>query len=442
MMSDSTSATPPDDSMRGSQPSSDQRNEVAFTRRSALVASSLIALGATRDLLGAASPGDDEPLCGTCKTTGRIKHEHPPSVNEAEKDYIHCSIYYESDPDALGLDWMPCPKCTTSSKTIAAKREFDGEMAKRNDWLKQRRVLDKELGKSVKVCHLETPNYIMTFGIPQVKVGQVVYDLHKSAHLYAKRLEDLRAEFMALHQLTEDDMLKSAKPWIAMLDRLKDAQAVCSILTDRSFSGGQRVFLLGPNRAGVASWDDPEVCRTDEERYQVFVHLAAHFISHGLKDWHWWLFDKHGWMFEGIGFYWEFKKFGSPITTCYSEQSGIKLSTQHIEAQIKKLVTADNVRPLVSLVDKSASTLDELDRKFAWSYVDYLIWYDAKAFGKFLNLLLDNNQATRDCIKQTYGMTFPQVQERWLAFVRDQYATLPKKGPMKRTPRVVEKGGK
>lgn len=378
-----------------------------------------------------AARADDE-LCGDCKTTGRIPHEHSEASNALEQGCIYCTEVMDADPQALGLDWMPCPKCKAKELQRRAKDEFELEFGKRTKWLQDRRASDKLIGGRFMYC--ETRHFVICFGIPEIKIGKHVVRQHEAMHIYAGRAETLYATIRTALGIPEEDNLH-VKHYLYMFESLKHAQVAALNYATLPVSTGQSVSKIG-NISVMSSWDDREKIGDDEQRHQYFTHNVSHHIVHDLSDYKWWLFDKSGWLHEGMAFYWESRLFGAPITSCTQEGAGAETRTSESwEADVRKMVIAGDIVGFANLIERNAATLTVKDRKFAWSYVDFLMWYDPKAMGKLLHQLEQPDIVTRDAIKKTYGFSIGELQEQWEAFVKAEYAAKPKKGPVVHEPR-------
>ncbi len=405
------------------------------SRREILAAAALsFFLGGTSE----AEPVSDDPLCSKCKSTGKIANDKAASLKEDEKNCQFCSVIIAGDPVGVGLDWIPCPDCKSVKAKQKAQDEFERLAKTRRDWLDRQRETEKLVGPT-KMMHCETAHFRMTFAIPSISIKKVVYDQHKAMHIYMRRAEDLRTQIMELHGISESEVYGRIKHYLVMFERQVDAKTLAPHVTGLDLSGGAKVFKIGTESSATVSWDDPRFCRTDEDRNQFFDHMVAHHVYHDIKTYAWWLYDKHGWVFEGVAAYWEYRLFGSPRVSCVQEHSGGPIETTHtFEAAVRNAVGAGNTISLANIIDRNCSSLSVPERQFGWSYIDYLFWYDPKAFKIFLTRLLENKIPTRDALKEAYGISLPQLQDRWETWVKAEYSIQDRKGPLVHAPRKVE----
>lgn len=379
-----------------------------------------------------------EQLCGKCKTTGYILNPKWADRKEYEDGAEICSVVVDEDPTGAGYELIPCPSCLATSKVAAANKEHSGKLAKLKDWRDKFREIDRLAGS--KAIHCETKRFYLTFDLPQIKVNKVIYDRHRAMHLYAKRAEDLFTEIQDFHGISDAEIGGKVKHHVAMFEKQSCAKALAPHTTHLELQGAAKVHKIGPAVSATVAWDDPRFVKTggDESRHQFFIHLIVHHIYHDMKCYEWWLYDQHGWLFDGTAHYWEYRKIGTPFVNCAQEQAGGPIDMSHtFESSVRKLVNANQVRPLANVVERNCATLTLVEKQFAWSYIDFLCWWDAKAFKNLLFACLKRDTKTRDAIKDAYGMSVPQVQEQWEVFVKANYQLKERKGPLVHAPRKV-----
>ncbi|MCA9771343.1 MAG: hypothetical protein KC466_02985 [Myxococcales bacterium] len=387
-------------------------------------------------LLVPTSLGADEPLCGACQTTGRIAHEHPAFDHENETDDIEfCSVSMELDPEALGLDWVPCPKCLAPSKKEAAEREWNGLMELRKKWLADRREVDT-LTKTT-LMHVQTKHFVLTWGIPKIKVGKRVLKEHEAMHLYAKRLEETYQRILDLCGIDESAMV-STRVRVFMFEGLREAQIAAPVYTNNPISSGQKTNLIGAPESSLVSWDDPEkILNNDEYRHQFLVHAVSHNLWHLVREYTFWLFKEYGWVYEGLAYYMETTQFGTPLVSCGQEQiEEPNWKGKCWESNVKKALIAGKEPSVLDVMAKSADQLSPMERQFAWSYIDYLMWENPGKMDDMIRVMKFDQKPTRDALKEAYGLSMGQFIDNWTAFVRSEYSSKPFKGPKERTPKV------
>ncbi|MBI4881074.1 MAG: hypothetical protein HY812_15665 [Planctomycetes bacterium] len=388
-------------------------------------------LGAVLCAPGAAAGQQGEPLCGDCQGTGRLKHEHAAAELALEEGAIFCSVFLESDPEALGLDWVPCAKCRTPSLKAAAESEFAAALAPRRAWLEERRkTVDEAVMK--KVDHVETAHFVIAFDIPKIAFGKRVLSRHEGMHLYARRMEELHRQILDLHGMTDADT-NGVKHHLYLFESQKTAQLAAPRFANRPLSAGTKVSLLGIE-SHLVSWDDPSVITCDEERHQFLTHAVSHHVHDAVAGRQHWLFQRYGWVYEGLAHYMEVKNFGSPVTWCTAEAGEFAhWQSRNWEANVKRAVAAGEEPAFQDILGKDVGSLSAMDHQFAWSYIDYLLWLDPKKMLPMLQLMTGPQPADRDCLQQAYGLTVGQFVEGWREYVREEYTLKPWQGPMTRS---------
>lgn len=381
---------------------------------------------------GAQQPG--ELLCGVCKVTGKVKHHVPLADDAVEAGCSLCSVVLESDPEALGMDWVVCPKCQTPSVQAQAKREFDAEFGRRKTWLEtqQKRLEPHAPGT---VVYVQTPHFVVAWSVAEIKVGRQVLGRHAAAHLYAKRMEELYQQVLDIHGITESDTNHTMHE-LYWFESERAARDTALDLTGLNLAGGFRTSKIG-NISRFVGWDDKKEIQDDERRHQFWVHSVSHHLHNDVSTYKYWLFERYGWVYEGLAHYLEIRNFGPPITWCHREAGGFQhWKGPNWEAAVRKAVLAGDPPNFQDVILKSADTLDAREHAFSWSWIDYLMWYDAKKLPAMLGLMKGAEQVpTRDALKQAYGMTIGQFLDGWTEFVKTQYSARPRKGPTVRAPR-------
>ena len=388
---------------------------------------SRLILPALLTLAGAASAQQAEPLCGDCGSTGRVAHPHGADDLALEKGSLHCSVFIENDPEAFGLDWMPCPKCRRPSARAKAVEQSEREVAVERSWLEGRRkAVDVIVGS--RVDHLETEHFIIAFDLPSIKVGKKSISRHAAMHLYGQRMEELRDRILGQFGMTDADT-NGFKHHLYLFERRKTAGAMAPTVAERALGKGNKVSLLGP-QSHMVSWDNPEIITNDEDRHHFLAHAVSHHIHDAVKGRKDWIFLKYGWAYEGLAHYETIRQFGPPICWCTGEGGAFaNWGGKTWEANVKKAVMAHRQPVFQEVIRKGAGSLDPMEHQFAWSYIDYLMWLDSKKMHAMLRLMTGPHLETRDVLQQAYGLSVGQFVDGWTEFVLKEYSTKARKGP-------------
>ena len=182
-------------------------------------------------------------------------------------------------------------------------------------------------------------------------------------------------------------------------------------------------------------WPDRKYLEDDARFHQVLVHMLAHQVYHDVGEYVDWLHDSHGWLYEGLAFHDEIELFGPPITTCHpKDQLDLKhWLTEYWESNVLKAVKTRRDPEPSRVFGPAVGDLKPKERQFAWSFVDFLLWYDR---AKMADLLVKTKGQERmssvDVLSEVYGMTPESLVEEWRKFVRKHYKSKPRKGPTER----------
>ena len=277
--------------------------------------------------------------------------------------------------------------------------------------------VEKTLGH--KTMFLETDQFLLVFDIPEIKVKRRIYQQHAAMHLYAERATELIEETRRVMGMKPHDLL-GTRHQIYMFERQKDAKALAPVLTSMPIQSGQRVSRIGSPGSALVSWDDPEKISDDEDRHQYFVHAFSHHVHNDVREYKYWLFQRYGWVYEGLAYFQEIRQFGTPKMNCSAESvEGGNWKGKSWEANVKKALTADKAPSVADVLSKGVSELTDMERQFAWSYIDYLMWEDPNKMPELLRLMKGPQLPTRDCLKAGLRTDHRSVQ-RQLGRLRPQ----------------------
>lgn len=398
-------------------------------RLTSLVRSALCAvLGAA---LASAQEADD-PLCGSCHTTGHIDNPRAMAKDSREAAVVYCSVAMDKDSKGLGLDWLVCEHCRAPAVQANAEREFEVLHGKRQKWLAERRKeVDELVGHPVD--HLLTRHFTIAWDIPSIKVERRVVNRHEAMHLYAERMEALFQEIMELHGIDERRAPGNVH-FLYLFEREKDARTAAATLTGSG--SGARSSKYG-KQSRMVTFLDKQRYKKDELFHQFLSHVVSHHIHNDVELMQNWLVERYGWVFEGLAHYVEIRNFGPPIAWCQREAGSdvVHWKSNGWEANVKRAVLAGEQTPLADLIGKQAEQLTAKEHQFAWSYIDYLMWLDPKKMPRLLGLMKGPQVADRDALEKVYSMSVPQFQAGWEQFVRDEYSPQKKDGPQPRAPK-------
>lgn len=340
------------------------------------------------------------------------------------------SVVIDADPIAAGLGWRPADSCENQELLKNARTSFQEHVSERREWLATRRarvdrLLDREL------THVRTPHFELSCDLNSIKVGRKTVKGLDVAILYATRLEDYYDGVATTLSIDADQIHRENRYEVFLLEEEKGAETIARELFGNKLGTGYVSTRVGFPIAGVLIWTHREYIENDEQRHQRLVHALAHLVYHDVGLYQQWMYDGYGWLYEGLAFYEEIRRFGPVLCSCEPKDA---LDLKHwlspfweanIRTALKQRRDPDPVRVLAPGVEE----LSYKDRQFAWSYVDFLIWYDAPKMAVLLEKVKGEKMTSEDALMASYGMDIATFQEKWRAFVIEHYKSKERKGP-------------
>lgn len=373
----------------------------------------------------------DDPLCGGCDTTGKTKNKLAISTMADEAGVVFCSEAMKKDKAACGADEILCTRCKGASYYEDAKRDVESEIERRRAWLEDReKNVDRPVGREF--VHIQTEHFILSFDLPSVKVGTVVYRTHAAAHLYAERLEKLYADIREIHELPES-RIRAARRYVYIVEGQKAGNILGTLHTNTG-AGSRAIQYGNPSHAVITL--DKQNFREDADFHQHVAHVVSHLLYNDVDQVQHWLVERYGWVSEGLSHYIEIRYHGAPNTWCHREAGNfVHWKGKDWEANVKKAVLAGQQPSFEELQQKPADALDAKEHQFAWSYIDYLMWLDPTAMPKMIGLMKGPQLPVRECLQSAYGLSIPAFVAGWEQFVKSEYSLTPSKGPKVRPPK-------
>ncbi len=384
----------------------------------------------------APEPQPGEPLCGRCKTTGRLTVEVDSRYSVIHDHGEGWEVLYSSEPleDAgHGLPWEPCARCKTPSLRTLAEGDYAAAVAERQAWLAERREVDQVVKADKPLIHVETTHFVIAWGIPKIKTeDKKSYRAFEAAHLYARRLEQLYLEYKTRFGIQDSNNMVN-KHYLYMFEKEKPFRLAGPRYT--GLIGTSSVKRSGgvDQKSSLVSWWNKSEHPSEPDLWRHTAHNMIHLWTSVYYDLAWfqpgefglmppWLNDKYGWLDVGLAHWFERRYEGRTITYCIREQD----TTQRWkgidwERNVYKAVVAERTPSFSNLVTKPSQSITPREHQFCWSYVDFLLARDEQGMGKAL-MLAKTEHATRDLLKQSWGLTMLSFEEAWAAWVLENYA--------------------
>jgi hypothetical protein len=383
-------------------------------------------------------PLPGEPLCGFCKTTGRI-----PFSRNAEfvlEDEVgptwttdFCSEALESDN--MGLAWAPCPNCKTPSLKAAAQKEWDEHKLAGEAWLKERRRTDKVAGVEKPLNHVQTTHFLVVWNVPKITTREKKsYDAHAAAHLYCRRLEEFYARFQEMFGITDANNMKNLHTLMVFEEH------------DQAWQAGPAYTMLQGvptvKRAGgsnhdscVVTWWDKSTFPKEQDMWRHQLHNWTHQLTAIYYDMSWfepgkmglsppWLNDKYGWLDEGLAHWFEIDFDRQARTYCMREtDTESHWGGDDWRKNLFKAVANEDIASFSDVSTKPSDALTAKENQFAWSWVDFLMARDRAAMGRALKdcKLI---KPTRDILKEEWKLTVLDFETSWKTWVAESYVPM------------------
>lgn len=360
----------------------------------------------------------DPTLCPHCKSTGKVPNKYYEEHGAIEEGVLYCSHAIEEDKTGRGLPWIPCPRCRNKEAQAKAQAEFDAKVKVIEDWLAERRKVDKDVGARKPLLHLQTEHFVWAWNIPRFKgKDKKIYNMHKGLHLYAKRMEDFYRDWQRVHKVTDDDNVNNLHQ-IYCFESQRESGKACVLYADLSSLNG-KASKQGTPSVYVTWWNKAKT-PTDEDFHLDLIHNGNHLFSAVYKN-HYWLHE-FGVAYEGGSHWWEIYYYGRAISRCFVEtDSGSAWKDGKWQAIVKKAVQADRQPLLVDLLKKPGTMLLGKEHPFAWSYIDYMMSIDPHKVMDFY-LVIKERKHPREAFKKAFGLSIPAFEEAWKQYVIDNYS--------------------
>lgn len=349
--------------------------------------------------------------CPRCKGEGAIAcPKHPKGAAEMESGASFCSIAARCT-NCCGTLRVDCPDCHGKESDLGGLRE---------DWkarAERQTSFEKEMG-GVPRATLQGPRMQLTFEVESLIVGRRELSQHELAHLYLSRMEKLYEEFNRLLGLGSKE--HRSKSYSVMVWRIPSDQKEAST----RYTGGTSMSgskLLGASPAFTMCRDRGKTPQ-DDDLHRDLVHNVTHLILSDLHDAVWLGRKKAGWVDEGLAHWFEDRGFGQCTNFCYQEQNtNVGFRGAGWRKPVREMVETGKMPPFAETANKMVDELKLEEHALAFSYVDFLLARDPKAFPRLVRILQQKEKATRDALKEAYDLSIFEFEEQWKRWVLENY---------------------
>ena len=379
-----------------------------------ILASLLLALPALGIAPGAASArlDDEPPDCRKCDSLGRQPCGEHRGVDCALEDHVlYCSVV-DGCEACGGTGWVDCEHCENE--------EAQGELILRRDRVARSRAdlawIDEEFERPLRKA--ETEHFVLIWEMEGMKVGRKRLDEHEMLHLTAQRLEELFARYLEAFQCRESEFRKKTivAVWWLPKDQVEGSLRLCNT----SSSNGVKLMGATPR---YSMCGNKQFVNDDEALHRQLLHNVAHVLLSHQSPSRWIGQEKYGWADAGVAHWFEYQLFERCTNYCYEEQNTrVDFRGGKYRPAVRKLVAMDEAPPVAQVFSRTTNDLETAEHAFAFSYVDFLLATDGAKFDKLAKRLRARAE-TRDALRDVYGWTPLEFEERWKAWVLETYPT-------------------
>ena len=383
-----------------------------------------VALRALLFLIAASGPASAHPrtapqpppseLCGVCKTTRRVANPWYDARAVAESDCRSCSVFFEGDKAARGAPFLPCPRCKRPDLRQHAEAELAKIKQEREAWLAERRGVDAQIG--TKLVWVESAHFVVGFELPRWRTREKRdLDGHEAAHLFARRLEGMYADFQGLFGF-DDARMRNKRHQVLVFERLRNlakaSEVLLSMTTDiaAKLAGDPSILVTWNDRSSFPGGD------VDMDRH--VVHHVTHLLVSvfHLKEW----LYSFGFLDEGLAHCFEVRYFLVSDNSCNQEEREEDFGDSNWPREVLTAVQAGRNPSLAEICGKRTDQLQGSDHFFAWSISDFLLSLGPSRVAELMVKLKEKTEL-RDAVRAVYGKSFFELESDWKAYVLETY---------------------
>lgn len=365
----------------------------------------------------AAAPQAEEPDggCRSCAMSGvRECKQHPAELAAFEAEVRYCSVAARCQ-DCGGALSVDCGRCADGPES--PRRE--GRMLSCARWLEAGCEPEQLLARPL--VRVETEHFEVILDAP-LKEGSRTLDPHEFAHHLARELEAMAVTLDAHFDGTARSFSGRTRLWY--WERQEDHAAVNREIFGRNVSSAMKFYTRSP---ASSAWAHDRGLEGKALNVAMNAcHVAAHLMMSSMHRQEWLNDKKAGWFDEGAGHWYEEHRFQRTATYCMDEANAdLDWKGGQWRVAIKQWLAKETAPILPALVQKIPGTLWPEEHGLSWSLYDWVVAEHAQALKPLLLGFKDGVDA-RDLFREQLGMTVPQAEEAWRAWVA---ATYPARDP-------------
>lgn len=356
--------------------------------------------------------------CRSCAMSGvRECKQHPAELAEFERGVRYCSVAARC-PDCGGALTVDCGRCADGPES--PRREGRIEACKR--WLEA--GCDPEKIFARPLVRVETEHFEIVLDAP-LKEGSRTLDPHEFAHHLARELEALAATLDAHYGATANSYSGRTRIWYWR--EAADHARVSREIFGRNVESAMKFYTRSP---ASSAWTGDRGLEGKALNVAMNAcHVAAHLMMSSLFRQEWLNDKKAGWFDEGAGHWYEEHRFQRTATYCMDEANAdLDWKGGQWRVAIKDWLAKKTDPILPELVQKLPGTLWPEEHGLSWSLYDWVVAEHPQALKPLLMGFKDGREP-RDLFREHLGLTVPEAEAAWRAWVA---ATYPARDPKAR----------
>ncbi len=360
--------------------------------------------------------------CTYCKDKGQLpckKHSKKELELENDGTVVFCTEA-ASCKTCGGTLFVDCKHC----ENAAVEEELDGRRTKIQKWYAARKAKVDDLVKHP-VLQASGKHVDLVWDLKPMKVGRRKLSQHEMLHLYLKRMEDLRADFVKRMQIRSGE-----QPARVELFCWRDSRD--QFLAAHKFAGqgsqGAGIKFMGSTAVYTMLFQKKDY-KDDDDLHRSMVHNTVHLLLANLTPSRWIGQLKGGWIDEGLAHYFEYLLDGECSTRCFQEvMTEVNFKPGKWLVPIRRKVVSGRIPRFADVIKRNTDQLDGAEHRMVFSYVHFLMEGDLvlKNHGKeFVRLVrvLKQKKPARDALRKVYSLSPVRFEEQWKAWVQKTYPT-------------------
>lgn len=365
-------------------------------------------------LLAAAAPlpQAEEPDggCRACDMQGvRACKKHPAELAPFEAEVRFCSAAARC-AECSGALTVDCGKCDDGPASPGQeKRRLSCER-----WLAAGSDPEKLFARPL--LRIETEHFEIIIDA-ELKEGSKTYDSHVFGHYLARELEAMAKVMDEHYGATAGTYAGRTRIWY--WSDPEDHARVNREIFGRNVDNAMKFY--GPKPASSSWTGDTGLENKALNVAMNAVHVASHLMMSAMFRAEWLNDKKAGWFDEGAGHWYEDMRFQRTATYCMDEaNSDLDWEGGRWRVAIKNWLRKKPDAILPGLLSKLSGTLWPEEHGLAWSLYDWMVAEHRAQLKPFLLGFKDGKDA-RDLFREHLGLTVPQAEEAWRAWVEKTY---------------------